>query len=326
MNVLMRLIGMGLSALALTTMTGNVLAQSYPAKPIRFVVPYPPGGASDVTARIIGQKLTEAWGQPVVIENRPGANGNIAAEQVAKAPADGYTILMGNVGPNAISPGLYPNLPYDPVTSFAPVTLTTTVPIVLLVSPSLPVKNVKELIAYAKANPNKVNFASAGNGSSNHLTGELFKSTAGIDIVHVPYKGDAPALTDLMGGQISMMFTTVVAAMPHIKSGRLQALAVASGKRIAAMPNLPTVAESGVPGFDSSSWGGILLPAGTPKEIVAKMHAAVKTILAMPDVKVRLNDLGTEIVGNTPEEFSAYIKSETAKWGKVIKTSGASVN
>ncbi len=326
MNVLMRLIGLGLSALALTTMTGNVLAQSYPAKPIRFVVPYPPGGASDVTARIIGQKLTEAWGQPVVIENRPGANGNIAAEQVAKAPADGYTILMGNVGPNAISPGLYPNLPYDPVTSFAPVTLTTTVPIVLLVSPSLPVKNVKELIAYAKANPNKVNFASAGNGSSNHLTGELFKSTAGIDIVHVPYKGDAPALTDLMGGQISMMFTTVVAAMPHIKSGRLQALAVASGKRIAAMPNLPTVAESGVPGFDSSSWGGILLPAGTPKEIVAKMHAAVKTILAMPDVKVRLNDLGTEIVGNTPEEFSAYIKSETAKWGKVIKTSGASVN
>lgn len=326
MNVLMRLIGMGLSALALTTMAGNALAQSYPAKPIRFVVPYPPGGASDVTARIIGQKLTEAWGQPVVIENRPGANGNLAADQVAKAPADGYTMLMGNVGPNAISPSLYPNLPYDPVTSFAPVTLTTTVPIVLLVSPSLPVKNVKELIAYAKANPNKVNFASAGNGSSNHLTGELFKSTAGIDIVHVPYKGDAPALTDLMGGQVSMMFATVVAAMPHIKSGRLQALAVASAKRIAVMPNLPTFAESGVPGFESSSWGGILLPAGTPKEIVAKMHGAVKTILAMPDVKVRLNDLGTEIVGNTPEEFGSYIKSETAKWGKVIKTSGASVN
>lgn len=326
MNVLMRLLGLGLSALALTTVASNVLAQSYPAKPIRFVVPYPPGGASDVTARIIGQKLTEAWGQPVVIENRPGANGNIAAEQVAKAPADGYTMLMGNVGPNAISPGLYPNLSYDAVTSFAPVTLTTTVPIVLLVSPSVPVKSVKELIAYAKANPNKLNFASAGNGSSNHLTGELFKSTAGIDIVHVPYKGDAPALTDLMGGQVSMMFTTVVAAMPHIKSGRLQAMAVASAKRIAAMPNLPTVAESGVPGFDSSSWGGILLPAGTPKEIIAKMHDAVITILAMPDVKVRLSSLGAEVVGNTPEEFGSYIKSETAKWGKVIKTSGASVN
>jgi len=326
MNVLMRLLGLGLSALALTTMTGNALAQSYPVNPIRFVVPYPPGGASDITARIIGQKLTEAWGQPVVIENRPGANGNLAVEHVAKSPADGYTMLMGNVGPNAISPILYPNLPYHAVTSFAPVTLTTTVPIVLLVAPSLPVKNVKELIAYAKANPNKLNFASAGNGSSNHLTGELFKSTVGIDIVHVPYKGDAPALTDLMGGQVSMMFTTVVAAMPHIKSGRLQALAVASAKRIATMPNLPTVAESGVPGFDSSSWGGILLPAGTPKEIIAKMHATVVTILAMPDVKLRLSDLGAEVVGNTPEEFGSYIKSEMAKWGKVVKTSGASVN
>lgn len=325
MNVLLRLLGLGLSALALTAMTSNVLAQSYPAKPIRFVVPYPPGGASDVTARIIGQKLSEAWGQPVIVDSRAGANGNIAAEQVAKAPADGYTMLMGNVGPNAISPSLYTNLAYD-VASFAPVTLTTTVPIVLLVNPSLPVTNVKELIAYAKANPNKLNFASAGNGSSNHLTGELFKSIAGIDIVHVPYKGDGLALTDVMGGQVSMMFTTVVSAMPHIKSGKLRAVAVASAKRIAAMPNLPTVAESGVPGFDSSSWGGILFPAGTPKEIVAKMHGAVITILAMPDVKARLSSLGAEVVGNTPEEFGSYIKSETAKWGKVIKTSGASVN
>ena len=325
MNVLMRLLGLGLSALALTTMTSNVLAQNYPAKPIRFVVPYPPGGASDVTARIIGQKLSEAWGQPVIVDNRAGANGNIAAEQVAKAPADGYTMLMGNVGPNAISPSLYTNLAYD-VASFAPVTLTTAVPIVLLVNPSLPVNNVKELIAYAKANPNKLNFASAGNGSSNHLTGELFKSIAGIDIVHVPYKGDGLALTDVMGGQVSMMFTTVVSAMPHIKSGKLRALAVASAKRIVAMPNLPTVAESGVPGFDSSSWGGILFPAGTPKEIISKMHDAVITILAMPDVKARLNSLGAEVIGNTPEEFGSYIKSETAKWGKVIKTSGASVN
>lgn len=308
MNVLMRLLGLGLSALALTTMMSNVLAQSYPAKPIRFVVPYPPGGASDVTARIIGQKLSEAWGQPVIVDNRAGANGNIAAEQVAKAPADGYTMLMGNVGPNAISPSLYTNLAYD-VASFAPVTLTTTVPIVLLVNPSLPVNNVKELIAYAKASPNKLNFASAGNGSSNHLTGELFKSIAGIDIVHVPYKGDGLALTDVMGGQVSMMFTTVVSAMPHIKSGKLRAVAVASAKRIAAMPNLPTVAESGVPGFDSSSWGGILFPAGTPKEIIAKMHDAVVAILAMPDVKARLSSLGAEVVGNTPDEFGSYILS-----------------
>jgi tripartite-type tricarboxylate transporter receptor subunit TctC len=326
MNMFMRLLGLGLSALALTTLTSGALAESYPDKIIRFVVPYPPGGASDVTARIIGQKLTEAWGQQVVVDNHPGANGNIAAELVARAPADGYTMLMGNVGPNAISAGLYPNLTYNVVTSFAPVTLTTTVPIVLLVNPSLPVKNVKELIAYAKANPNKLNFASAGNGSSNHLTGELFKSTTGIDIVHVPYKGDAPALTDVMGGQVSMMFTTVVAAMPHIKSGKLRALAVASAKRTASMPDLPTIAESGVPGFDSSSWGGILFPAGTPKEIIAKMHDAVVKILAMPDVKERLSSLGAVAVGNTPEEFGSYIKSETVKWSKVIKTSGASVN
>jgi tripartite-type tricarboxylate transporter receptor subunit TctC len=326
MKKLFHLAAVGLSTLLVAATAAHAAVDSYPSKPIRLVVPYPPGGASDVTARLIGQKLTAEWGQQVIVENRPGANGNIAADLVAKSQADGYTMLMGNVGPNAISASLYPNLPYDVVKSFAPVTLTTTVPIVLLVNPSLPVKSVSELVAYAKANPNKVNFASAGNGSSNHLTGELFKSAGKIDIVHVPYKGDGPAMTDLMGGQVSMMFTTVVAAMPHVASGKLRAIAVASLKRTPAMPDVPTIDESGFPGFSSSSWGGILFPTGTPKNIVVKMHDGVVKVLAMPDIKDKLHAMGAEVVGNSPEEFGSYIQSETVKWGKVVKSSGATVN
>jgi tripartite-type tricarboxylate transporter receptor subunit TctC len=316
----------GLSALVLSAGAAYAETATYPSKMIRFVVPYPPGGASDVTARLIGQKLSVEWGQQVVVENRPGANGNIAADLVAKAPADGYTMLMGNVGPNAISSSLYPKLPYDVVKSFTPVTLTTTVPIVLLVNPALPIRNVKELVTYAKANPNKINFASAGNGSSNHLTGEMFKSATGIEIVHVPYRGDGPAMTDLMGGQVAMMFTTIVAAMPYVNTGKLRAIAIASPKRSAAMPELPTIDESGVPGFNSSSWGGILFPAGTPKEAVTKMHDGVVKVLAMPDIKEKLKALGAEVVANSPEEFNSYIQSETAKWGKVVTSSGANAN
>lgn len=301
-------------------------AQSYPARPIKFVVPYPPGGASDVTARILGQKLSEAYGQPVVIENRPGANGNIALAEVAKAAPDGYTILMGNVGPNAINAGLYKTLPFDPIASFAPITLTSTVPIVLLVHPALAVKDAKELIAHVKANPGRTNFASGGNGSATHLTAEMFKSMAGLDIVHVPYKGDAAAMTALMAGEVTMTFATIVAAMPQIKGGRVKVIGVAATKRLAALPDVPTISESVLPGFESTSWGGVFAPAGTPPAIVASLQTEITKALRLPDVRERLAGLGAEIVGSSSAEFAEYLKAEIAKWSGVIKTAGATID
>lgn len=326
MKKITRIFSAVISAAVVTGFGTSAFAQgagNFPDKPIRFVVPYPPGGASDVTARVIGQKMSEMWGQPVVVENRPGANGNIATELVARSPADGYTILMGNVGPNAISASMY-KLSYDVIKSFAPVTQTTSVPIVLVANNALPVKNMQELIAHARSN--KLTFASAGNGSSNHLTGELLKSMAGIDMLHVPYKGDGPAMNDVIGGQVSMMFTTVVAALPHIKSGKVRPIALATSKPTAALPGVVPIADSGVPGFDSSSWGGILAPAGTPKEVVGKLHEATVKILRMPDVEQRLNSLGADVVASTPDQFAEYIKSETSKWAKVVKDSGAAVD
>lgn len=301
-------------------------AQGYPTKPIKFVVPYPPGGASDVTARILGQKLSEAYGQPVVIENRPGANGNIALAEVAKAAPDGYTILMGNVGPNAINAGLYKTLPFDPIASFAPITLTSTVPIVLLVHPALAVKDAKELIAHIKANPGRTNFASGGNGSATHLTAEMFKSMAGLDIVHVPYKGDAAAMTALMAGEVTMTFATIVAAMPQIKGGRVKVIGVAATKRLAALPDVPTISESALPGFESTSWGGVLAPAGTPPAIVASLQTEITKALRLPDVRERLAGLGAEIVGSSSAEFAEYLKAEIAKWSGVIKTARATID
>ncbi|MFZ5539602.1 MAG: Bug family tripartite tricarboxylate transporter substrate binding protein [Pseudomonadota bacterium] len=301
-------------------------AQSYPARPIKFVVPYPPGGASDVTARILGQKLSEAYSHPVVIENRPGANGNIALAEVAKAAPDGYTILMGNVGPNAINAGLYKTLPFDPIASFAPITLTSTVPIVLLVHPALAVKDAKELIAHIKANPGRTNFASGGNGSATHLTAEMFKSMAGLDIVHVPYKGDAAAMTALMAGEVTMTFATIVAAMPQIKGGRVKVIGVAATKRLAALPDVPTISESALPGFESTSWGGVLAPAGTPPAIVASLQTEITKALRLPDVRERLAGLGAEIVGSSSAEFAEYLKAEIAKWSGVIKTAGATID
>jgi tripartite-type tricarboxylate transporter receptor subunit TctC len=296
-------------------------AQGYPSHAVRFVIPYPPGGASDVTARLLAEKLTEAYGQPFIVENRPGANGIIALENVSKAAPDGYTILMGNVGPNAINPGLYPKLPFDPVKGFAPITMTSSVPIVLLVNSASPIKTTQELIAYAKAHPGEVKFGSGGPGSATHLTAELFKNMAGIDLAHVPYKGDVPAMTDLMGGHVTMAFATSIAAVPFIGGGKLRVLGTASKVRPKSLAQYPTINESAVPGFESTSWGGVLAPAGTPAPIIASLHDQIVKILAMPDVSDKLSKLGADVVVSTPEEFGSYLQSEIRKWADVIRTS-----
>jgi len=299
---------------------------AYPNKSIRLVVPFPAGGTTDVLARAAAQKLTESLGQAVVVDNRPGAGGNIGAELVAKSAPDGYTLLMGTVGTHAINPSLYPKMPYDHVRDFAPIILVAGVPNVLVINPALPVNSVQELIAYAKANPGKVNFASSGNGTSIHLSGELFKSMAGVQMTHIPYKGSAPALMDLIGGQVQVMFDNLPSALPHIKGGKLRAVAVTSTKRAPALPDVPTIAESGVPGFEASSWFGILAPAGTPRDIVTKINAEANKALQSAEMREKLLSQGAEAAGNTPEYFADYIRSETAKWAKVVKESGAKVD
>ena len=277
-----------------------------------------PERPSPVTARIIGAKLSESLAQSVVIENKPGANGIIALDYVAKSAPDGYTILMANLGPNAINPVVYSKLPYDAIKDFAPITLTTIVPQIMVVTPSLPVKSAQDLIAYSKANPGKVTFASAGNGASNHLSGEMFNAMAGIKMVHVPYKGDTPSMVDVMSGTVNVALPTAVAVMPHIKSGRLRGIAVTSARRLPSLPDMPTVAEA-LPGFEAVSWGGVMAPAGTPPEIIARLNAEINRILKMPDVAEKLQALGAEIVGSTADEFAAYVKSEIDKWGKVAR-------
>jgi tripartite-type tricarboxylate transporter receptor subunit TctC len=303
---------------------GAALAQpNYPAKAIRYVVPFPAGGPLDIVARAIGQELTKAWSQPVIIDNRPGAGGNIGADLVAKAPADGYTILMGAVSTHAINVTLYGKLPYDPIKDFAPITLITSVPNVLVVHPSLPVKNVKDLIALAKARPGQLNFASGSTGSAGHLAGELFDSMAGVEMTHVPYKGAAPAVIDLLGGHVSLMFDNLASALPNIKAGRVRALAVTTLKRSPLLPQLPTISEAGLRGFDISTWFGIFAPAATPPDVVAKLNTEIVRILHTQDMKERLAVLGAEPIGNKPDEFAAFIKAEIPKYAKVIKASGA---
>ena len=294
------------------------LAQAWPSKqPVRFVVPYPPGGASDVTARLLSVKLTEALGQAFVVENRPGANGLIALEYVAKSAPDGYTILMANLGPNAINPAVYRKLPYDAIKDFTPITLTSVVPLVVLVQPSMPVNSMKELIAYAKAHPDKLTYASAGNGSANHLAGEMMKSMASFKMVHVPYKGDAPGLQDTIAGNVSVIFPTVIGGMSQIKSGLLKPIAVTGAKRSSALASVPTVAEGGIPNFEANSWGGVMGPANLPPEIVARLNTEIVKILKQPETAAKLTSMGADIVGSTPEEFASYLKNEVAKWGKV---------
>jgi len=303
---------------------GSLLAQTaYPAKAIRYVVPFPAGGPLDIVARAIAQELNKSWGQPVVIDNRPGAGGNIGADLVAKAPADGYTILMGAVSTHAINVTLYNKLPYDPIRDFAPVTLITSVPNVLVVHPSVPANNVKELIALAKSRPGQLNFASGSTGSAGHLAGELFNSMAGVRMTHIPYKGAAPAVVDLMAGHVSLMFDNMSSALPNIKATRVRALAVTTLKRSPLLPQLPTISDAGLRGFDIATWFGIFAPAGAPPDIVARLNGEIVRILHTPEMKERLALLGAEPIGNKPDEFAAFVKAEIPKYAKVIQASGA---
>ena len=301
-------------------------AESYPVKPIHLVVPFPPGGSLDVVARAIGQKITEAWGQPVMIDNRPGAGGNIGADFVAKSAPDGYTILEGALSTHAVNVSLYGKLPYDPIKDFAPITLVAVTPNVLVINPLLPVNSVAQLIAYAKANPDKLSFGSGSNGSAGHLAGELFKREAGVDMLHVPYKGGAPALQALLAGDTQLMFDNLANSTPQLKAGKLKALAVTTAKRSALAPDLPTLAETGLPGFDIYTWWGFLAPTGTPKEIVAKWNAEVTRILNTPEMRAFFAQQGAEPSPTTPEQFSALIRSEIPKYAKIVKESGAKVD
>jgi len=289
-------------------------------------VPYPSGGPLDTIARLLGQKVSESVKQPVIVDNKPGAGGNIGADFVAKAPADGYTILMGAVATHAINPTLYAKIPYDAVRDFSPITQVASTPNVLVVNPSLPASSVAELIAYAKANPGKLNFGSGSTGSAGHLAGELFKSAAGVQMTHIPYKGAAPAMQDLIGGQIQLMFDNMASSLTQVRAGRVKALAVTTAKRSSLAPELPTVAEAGLAGFDISTWFGIFAPAGTPREAVARLHAEFTRALAASDVREKMLNLGAEPVGNTPAEFATYIRTEAEKYARVIKASGARVD
>jgi len=300
-------------------------AANYPVKPIRYIVGYTPGGTADMLARAVGQKLTEAWGQQVIVENRPGGGTNIGTEIAARSPPDGYTLFMPTVA-NAINPTLYPKLNFDPVKDFSYIINFAKVPGILVVHPSVPVKNAKELIALARAHPNALRHGSTGIGSPHHLAGEIFKTMSGVKMIHVPYKGATPAIADVVAGHIEIYFGAMVSTLPHAKSGRLRALAVTSAKRVAAAPDMPTLDEQGLKGFETGSWFGMAVPAATPRDIVAKLHAEATRSIAAPELRKRMSAEGAEFVGDTPEEFTAFFKSEMMKWGKAVKASGAKVD
>ena len=298
-------------------------AANYPTKPVRFIAPFPPGGSTDFLARLVALKLSEAWGQQVIVENRGGAGGTIGVELAARAAPDGYTIVMGHVGTFGFNPTLYPKLPYDAVRDFAPITVLATVPNGMAVHPSLPVKTAGEFVALAKAKPGELLYASGGSGSASHLAGEYFRLLTKINMVHVPYKGTGPAMISMISGQTTMTITGMVALMPHVKSGRLKLLGVATLKRLSILPEVPTINESGVPGYDANQWYGVLTQAAVPRDIVMKLHADIVKVLARSDVKERLATDGAEPVANTPEQFAAHIKAEIARWAPVVKASGA---
>lgn len=317
---LSRLTRQGLLAALLSVATVCAWSQgTYPHKTVRLIVPFPPGGGNDVIARVVAQKLTDKWGQTVVVDNRAGANGIVGLQALMQAPADGYTLAVGAAGPLAVNPSLYAKLPYDPIKDFAPVTNLVNFPLLLVTHPSVPAKTTRELVALAKSKPGQLTYASPGSGNSGHLAGELFNSMAGVQIVHIPYKGQGPAQTDLMAGQVNMLYSSIPSVINQVKSGQLTAVAVGSAKRLSSIPDVPTISESGVPGYEAYSWVGLVAPAHTPPDIVRKVYRDVSDILKQRDVADKLNQQGALPVGDTPEEFAQYIRDEIAKWGKVVR-------
>ncbi|HVE48545.1 MAG TPA: tripartite tricarboxylate transporter substrate binding protein [Casimicrobiaceae bacterium] len=313
-------------ALVLYGFVPAVEAQSFPAKPVKLVVPFPPGGSLDNVGRLLAQKLTDTWGQTVVVENRPGAGGNVGADAVAKSPADGYTVVMGALSTHAVNPSLYTTMPYDAVKDFAPISLVAITPNVLVVNAALPVASLKDLIAYAKANPGKLNFGSGSNGSAGHLAGELFKVETKTDVAHIPYKGGAPATQALLAGDTQFMFDNLANAMAQLKGGKIKAIAVTTAQRSKLAPDLPTMSEAGMPGFDISTWFGILAPAGTPSDVIAKWNADLVKVLNMADVREKMLAQGAEPAPTTPPEFAAFIARERDKYARIVKASGAKVD
>lgn len=320
-NFIRRRVAALCAAATIGLLSSTAIAQTYPVKPVRFIAPYAVGGGVDIVSRLIAARLSESLGQQVVVDNRPGAGAIIGSEVLAKSAPDGHTIMMANIAHGA-NPALHSKLPYDTMKDFASVTLVALLPSILVVHPSLPVKSTRDLLAFARSRPGQLNYGSAGLGSANHLTMEMFKSATGLAAVHIAYKGGGPALTDLLGGQIPMMFITIPPAIPHVRAGKLRALAVSSAKRAAILPDVPTVAETGVPGFEVYEWQGVVAPAGTPKEVVAKLNVEINRVLALPDVREKIAGLGADIVGSTPEQLTDHIKAEIARWTKVLKSSG----
>ncbi|MEZ2737854.1 Bug family tripartite tricarboxylate transporter substrate binding protein [Comamonas jiangduensis] len=314
------------AAALLATGVGAAVAQDgYPNKPLTMVVPFSAGGTTDILARIVGQALGQELGQTIIIENKPGAGGNIGAQQAARAKADGYTLFMGTVGTHAINQALYKKLPYDPIKDFTPLSRVANVPNLLVAHPSRPYKTVKEMIEYGKKHPNEITYGSPGSGASPHVSGALFQSMTGVELTHVPYKGSAPAISDLLGNQIAVMFDNMPSAIQHVRSGKLRPIAVTTAKRSPELPDVPTIAEAGVPGYEATSWFGLWSVAGTPQPVLDKLHASLTKVLKDPAVSKKIADQGGEVVIETPAQFDAFIKSEAAKWGKVVKESGAEV-
>ncbi|MEO5694725.1 MAG: tripartite tricarboxylate transporter substrate binding protein [Usitatibacter sp.] len=315
-----------LTAFIAATFAAGALAQGYPTKPVKIIVPFAPGGNVDITARLIAPGLTELLGQPVVVENKPGAGGTIGADQVAKAPADGYTLLMGSNSTFSVAPSLYPKNPYNPLKDFAPVISIASAPFVLVVTPSLPVKDAKDLVAQAKAAPGKLTMSSAGTGSSNHLVGELFQQISGAVFTHVPYKGSGQALTDLMGGQVNLHFDQITSASSHILGGKLRALMVTAPARVAMLPDVPTATEAGYPSFEATNVTGLIAPAGTPREVIDRLNAAVRQVLAQAPVREKFAGIGAAPTGGTPEDFGKYIRDDLSKWTRIVKDANVKVD